>query len=96
VQENVAVANSATPLATINLFMQLGIAISVSASQTVFRNQLPVLLRKHAPAIDLNIVVDAGATAVRKLIPPADMPGFLKAYNLAITNMFVCNAPVCK
>lgn len=76
-------------LAVINLFMQLGLATSVSAAQTIFRNQLPLYLAEYAPGIDAQVVVDAGATNVRQLVSAPDMPGFLHAYNLAITDMFV-------
>ena len=72
--------------------MQLGLAISVSAAQTIFRNLLPVFLQRYAPTVDVNLVVEAGATSVRELIPAADMPGFLRAYSLAITDMFVSNS----
>ncbi|KAM7223550.1 Major facilitator superfamily domain containing protein [Rhypophila decipiens] len=88
VQEDVPVAESAMSLAVINLFMQLGLAVSVSAAQTIFRNQLPLLLDKYAPDIDAQTVIDTGATSVRELVSASDMPGFLQAYNLAITNMF--------
>jgi hypothetical protein len=89
VQGDVPIANTAICLGVINLFMQLGLAVSVSAAQTIFRNQLPVFLKKYAPDIDAQVVIDAGATDVRKLVPPAEMPGFLEAYNLAIADMFV-------
>jgi hypothetical protein len=89
VQGDVPIADTAICLGVINLFMQLGLAVSVSAAQTIFRNQLPVFLKKYAPGIDAQVVVDAGATNVRKLIPAAEMPGFLQAYNLAIADMFV-------
>ena len=49
VQEDLPVAESAMSLAVINLFMQLGLATSVSAVHTIFRNQLPVYLERYAP-----------------------------------------------
>lgn len=69
--------------------MHLGLAVSVSAAQTIFRNQLPVFLNMYAPDIDAQVVANAGATNVRKLIPAVQMPNFLQAYSLVISDMFV-------
>ncbi|ETS78443.1 hypothetical protein PFICI_10505 [Pestalotiopsis fici W106-1] len=88
VQEDLPAADSAICLATINLFMQLGLAVSVSASQTIFRNQLPLLLHKYAPGVDAHLIAEAGATSVRELVSATGLPGFLQAYNLGITEMF--------
>jgi hypothetical protein len=74
-----------------NLFMQLGNAVSVSAAQTIFNNRLPVLLSRYAPEVNTTMVLQAGATRVRHLVLPEQLPGFLKAYNEAITNIFVCD-----
>lgn len=84
-------AESAIALATINLFMQLGLAVSVSAAQTILRNRLPVFLQMYAPNVDANLVAEAGATSVQELVSAEDMTGFLRAYNMAITEMFVSN-----
>ncbi|KAK3378346.1 major facilitator superfamily domain-containing protein [Podospora didyma] len=88
VQEEVPADNSATALAVVNLFMSLGSAVAVSASQTIFRNQLPGLLEKYTPGVDATSVVDAGATSVRGLVSPEQLPGLLEAYNHALTRMF--------
>lgn len=69
--------------------MQLGLAVSVSAAQTNFRDELPVHLKMYVLEIDAQAVVDAGATNLRKLIPAAEIPGFLRAHNVAIADMFV-------
>jgi hypothetical protein len=76
-------------MSTLNLFLQLGTAVSVSASQTIFDNQLPALLHHHAPDINVTMVLEVGATNVRSLIQPSQFQGFLKAYNQAVTEMFV-------
>jgi hypothetical protein len=72
-----------------NLFMQLGNAVSVSGSQTIFNNRLPVLLSQYAPDVDVNMVLKAGATGIRGLLTPEQLPGFLEAYNRAVTDIFV-------
>lgn len=76
-------------MSVISLFMQLGIAISVSASQTIIANQLPPLLHRCAPQVNVTMVQEAGAASARHLIPHDLSSGFLKAYNQAVTDMFV-------
>ncbi|KAM3460048.1 hypothetical protein MY5147_000272 [Beauveria neobassiana] len=89
VQEFVPPAQTAMSMSVISLCMQFGLAISVSASQTIFANQLPPLLRHYAPEVNITMVQEAGATNVRGLISSDQFSGFLKAYNQAVTVMFV-------
>ncbi|KAK9778472.1 putative Major facilitator superfamily (MFS) profile domain-containing protein [Seiridium cardinale] len=89
VQEFVPPAKHAISITSMNLFMQLGNAVSVSSSQTIFNNRLPSLLSRYAPEVNTTMVLQAGATRARSLIPPDQLPGFLKAYNQAITSIFV-------
>ncbi|KXX80343.1 putative HC-toxin efflux carrier TOXA [Madurella mycetomatis] len=88
VQERVPSNETATALAVINLFMNLGCAIAVAASQTIFHNYLPVLLAQHAPGVDPMSVMDAGATNIRELVSPDELRGLLEAYNTALTQIF--------
>ncbi len=83
----------AVSLSVINLFLQLGTAVSVSACQTIFNNRLPVLLQRYAPEVNVTAVLEAGATNARHFVEPAQMPGFLQAYNQAVTAVFVCFTP---
>lgn len=89
VQEEVPAEESATGLTAINLFMNLGIAVSISIGQTIFRNSLPGLLAKSAPDVDPRMVLDAGATNIRGLVMAEQLPGLLVAYNKALARMFV-------
>ncbi|EJP69096.1 MFS transporter, putative [Beauveria bassiana ARSEF 2860] len=89
VQEFVPPSQAAMSMSVISLCMQLGLAISVSASQTIFANQLPPLLRHYASEVNITMVQEAGATNVQGLISSDQFPGFLKAYNQAVTEMFV-------
>ncbi|KAL2164961.1 hypothetical protein VTH06DRAFT_257 [Thermothelomyces fergusii] len=88
VQEEVPAEESATGLAAVNLFMNFGTAISISISQTIFRNSLPGLLAKSAPEVDARVVLEAGATNIRKLVTAEQLPRVLVAYNKALTQMF--------
>lgn len=89
IQEDVPADESATALAFANLMMNLGASVGVSAGETIFRSSLPHLLMKDAPKVDVNVVINAGATEIRKLVSPAELPGLLLAYNDALTKMFV-------
>ncbi|KAK4153327.1 putative HC-toxin efflux carrier [Chaetomidium leptoderma] len=99
VQEEVPAEESATGLAVVNLFMNLGTAVAISVSQTIFHNYLPGLLTQHAPGVDAGSVLDAGATNIQGLVSPEQLPGLLVAYNKALTQMFylpaACSALAC-
>ncbi|PQK08918.1 hypothetical protein BB8028_0001g09900 [Beauveria bassiana] len=95
VQEFVPPAQTAMSMSVISLCMQFGLAISVSASQTIFANQLPPLLRHYAPEVNITMVQEAGATNVRGLISSDQFSGFLKAYNQAVTVMFYFPTAAC-
>ncbi|OAQ99457.1 hypothetical protein LLEC1_07793 [Akanthomyces lecanii] len=93
--EFVPAARLAMSMSVISLFMQLGIAVSVSASQTIFANQLPGLLHEHAPNLNVTMVQEAGAAGARNAISAQEMPGFLTAYNQAVTEMFYFPMAAC-
>jgi len=89
VQEEVPAEEAATGLAVVNLFMNLGTAVAISVSQTIFQSYLPGLLAQYAPETDAGSVLHAGATNIRDLVPADHLPGLLVAYNKALTQMFV-------
>jgi hypothetical protein len=88
-QEEIPIAESATALVVVNLMMQLGVSLSVSAAQTIFRNRLIVSMQQYAPGVSVDTVVNAGATDIRRLVSVAQLPGVIYAYNDALTRMFV-------
>ncbi|KAF3763010.1 putative MFS transporter [Cryphonectria parasitica EP155] len=88
IQETVPAKETAAATSVANLFMQFGTAISISASQSIFDNRLPDLLSQYAPDVDASAVLNAGATEVRGLVAPSQLPGFLLAYNEALVIMF--------
>lgn len=92
-QELVPLSQHSLSLSVLNLFLQLGTAVSVSACQTIFNNRLPLLLHQYAPEVNATLVLEAGATNSRNLVQPAELAGFLRAYNQAVTAVFVCFKP---
>ncbi|KAG0644936.1 Efflux pump [Hyphodiscus hymeniophilus] len=72
------------------LFWQiLGGAIFVSVAQNLFTNKLVKdLLALGIPGLDPVIIVHAGATNLRAVVPEAALPAVLFAYNKAILKTF--------
>ena len=70
-------------------FNSLGGAISISIAQNIFSNGLVQNVPKYAPSVDAKTVINAGATYLRRVIPPAALAGVLKAYVIAIENAFI-------
>ena len=64
-----------------------GGAVLLALSQLVFSSGLRSGLEEHAPSIDPQIVIDAGATAVRHVISAVDLPAVLEAYVVAIAQV---------
>ena len=65
----------------------LGGAVFVSVAQAVFTNGLVSGLR-DVPGLQAVDVVNTGATEIRNLVPEADLPLVLRAYNAALTDTY--------
>ncbi|OAK95148.1 MFS general substrate transporter [Phaeosphaeriaceae sp. SRC1lsM3a] len=83
-QEDMPTAN-----ALVMFFNSLGGAISISIAQNIFVNSLKREVPKHAPGLDPQIVLGAGATFVRKVVPQNLLEGVLVAYTSAIVSAFI-------
>jgi hypothetical protein len=70
-------------------FNSLGGAISISIAQNIFANSLVNEIPKYAPGLDPQILLMAGATNIRKVVPEALLPAVLLGYNKAITNAYI-------
>jgi hypothetical protein len=75
-------AEADVPVATATLlFIQtLGGAFSVSTAQAAFQNILLKRLPITAPGLDPFIVLNAGASELKVVVPPAFLQGVLEAY----------------
>lgn len=71
------------------LFQYLGGAVFIAVGETIFTNSLRASLHKYAPNVNVQEVIEAGATAVRSTVSHADLHNVLKAYNHAIIQTFV-------
>lgn len=78
-----------TANACVMFFNSLGGAIAISIAQNIFVNSLAREIPRYAPGMDPRVVIHAGATYVRDVVPPQLLPGVLHAYTLAIVSAFV-------
>lgn len=78
-----------TANACVMFFNSLGGAIAISIAQNIFVNSLAKEIPKSAPGIDPRIVIKAGATYVRQVVPPQLLMGVLEAYTKAIVTAFI-------
>jgi hypothetical protein len=61
----------------------LGAALFLAFSEIAFNTELRKALVTYAPDVDPETVIEAGASAVRSVVPPALLPGALVAYSKA-------------
>jgi hypothetical protein len=65
-----------------------GGTLSLTAAQVIFNHSLLEGLKKFAPTVDIPAVIAAGASGIRKVANPDEIPGVLEAYNLGIIREF--------
>ena len=71
------------------LFIQLlGGALFVSVGSNIFTNKLISNLAVAVPNLSPEVIVSAGATSLKKVVPTQDLPAVLLAYNAALTKTF--------
>jgi len=66
----------------------LGGAMFLSFAQTAFNAGLTESLPKYAPGVSPQAIAAAGASQFRHIIPPALVPGVIRAYNQSISHVF--------
>jgi len=65
-----------------------GAALFISLAQTIFSSTLIHELPKEAPGIDVQAVINAGASSFRAVVSKALLPGVLLAYDHAVSRVF--------
>ena len=70
-------------------FNSLGGAIAISIAQNIFSNTLISQIPKLTRNVDPAVIVGAGATNIRAVTPPEELPGVLEAYNVAVASTFI-------
>ena len=75
-------------------FNSLGGAVAISIAQNVFSNGLKTNLPKYAPGVDTKQIIEAGATYLRQVVKPEDLPGVLRAYMIGLQQSYVISIAV--
>ncbi|RMZ91346.1 hypothetical protein DV736_g1425, partial [Chaetothyriales sp. CBS 134916] len=70
-------------------FNTLGGAFSVSIAQNIFSNTLVKQIPLYTHGVNPTTIIAAGATHIRDVTPPSQLPGVLIAYNIAVTGVFI-------
>jgi hypothetical protein len=65
-------------------FSQLGAGMIVGIAQSILENHLYPAMISIDPQITIPDIVRAGATGLKDLVPPADLPAVLEAYAKSI------------
>jgi hypothetical protein len=66
----------------------LASAVMVSVAQSVFINQLRTHLAKYVPEADSDVILHAGATEIKDLVPADLYNAVIFAYNKALCQTF--------
>ncbi|KAL0580750.1 MFS sugar transporter [Marasmius crinis-equi] len=66
----------------------VGGAIFISIAQNVFTNKLVTEVVKNAPGLNPAVVLGAGATMIKTVIPQEFLGGVIEAYNQALVNAY--------
>lgn len=73
-----------------------GGALFVSVGQNVFNNRLAKGIMTDTQGLDPSILLHAGATNLKNVIPPEQLPGVQRAYNDALTDTwYIAVAMIC-
>ena len=70
-------------------FQSLGATVFLAIAETVLTSSLRSSLRHDAPNADVEAIINAGGLGIRSIVPKAQLPGVIKAYNHAIVATFV-------
>ena len=65
-----------------------GGSIFLTFAQVIFNFSLADGLKRFAPTVDIDKVIDAGAAGLRNVVQPEGLPGAIEAYNLSFTREF--------
>lgn len=63
-------------------------AVAVVICQTVYTNSLSELIPAYAPDVNPDVVINAGATKIREVVSPNQLPEVLTAYAKSIDNIW--------
>ena len=80
-------------MAMMFFMQQIGGAIFLAVGQNIFSSKLVDRLSGIA-GLDTKAIIDTGATAIRKLVPPSELNAVIDAYSYALTRVFIVAAAI--
>lgn len=93
--QNIVAIQNALPMRQISVamsvlmfFQTLGGAIIITIADTIFNNSLKTAIPRYAPSVNAEMVISAGATAIRDVVSKKDLPNVLLAYSKSFDNVF--------
>ncbi|KAF2258393.1 MFS gliotoxin efflux transporter glia [Lojkania enalia] len=87
-QANVDPEDLAAVVANVYFFQTVGGAFTTSSGQAAFVNQMLTRLRTSAPGVDPSLVIATGATQLRDVFTPEQLPGIIDAYMQGLRAVF--------
>ncbi|KAJ5357816.1 Major facilitator superfamily domain general substrate transporter [Penicillium brevicompactum] len=88
VQNLIPPAEMSIAMAVLVFSLNMGASLFLQFSTVIFSQSLQSALPKYAPKVDPKIILAAGATHFRQVIPVDAIPDVLKAYSESITHVF--------
>lgn len=67
-------------------------ALFLTAANVLFDSGLKSFIPEHAPNVDPQTIISAGATGFRNAVSSGDLPGVLMAYSKSIGWVFIMSA----
>ncbi|KAL6815036.1 major facilitator superfamily domain-containing protein [Trichoderma sp. SZMC 28015] len=92
VQATLPTSQSPLGVSTATFSQFFGSAIFLAVAQAIFANIFIDKLTVDIPGVDLQSLLASGSGAIRKLVPPDDLPVVLGAFNQALVGTFYLSA----
>lgn len=83
--------DTATAMAILTTGQSFGGSIFLAIAQVIFSQALRSKLPQAAPDVNAELLVNAGATGFRDLVPAKDLQAVLKVYSQSIGDVFYLN-----
>ena len=77
------------------VFQTVGGAFTVSSAQAAFVNQMLAKLPESAPGVDAGTLIATGASELRKVFSPEELPGIIVAYMHGLKAAFAVSIGFC-
>lgn len=91
VQNEAGAEDTATAMAVLTTGQSFGGSIFLAVAQVIFAQALKTNLPQAASDVNADLLINAGATGFRDLVPAKDLQAVLKVYSQSIGDVFYLN-----